>query len=108
VGQVIAAALWAALGVGLGALIRNQVGAVVGALGWVFVGEPLLAILPAGIGDAIGKYGLSGASGALSATPGGHADDRLSQVSGGLLMLAYAAVFLVLGILAMRRRDITQ
>jgi ABC-2 type transport system permease protein len=107
-GQVVACALWAALGVGLGALLRNQAGAIVGALAWTFVVEHLLGILPAGIGDAIQKYGTNGASGSLSATPGGPGDDRLGQVSGGLLMALYAAIFVVLGILAMRKRDITQ
>ena len=40
VGGTLAAALYAALGVGLAALVRNEVGAVVGALGWVFIVEP--------------------------------------------------------------------
>ena len=108
VGQVVGTALWAAVGVGLGALVRNQVGAIVGALGWVFVGEHLLGILPAGIGDGVDKYGSNGASSALSATSGGPGADHISQVSGGLLMLLYALVLLAAGIVAMRRRDITQ
>ena len=60
IGLTLATGLWAALGVGLGALVRNQVGAIVGALIFTFVGEPLLGILPAGIGDAIQKYGAVG------------------------------------------------
>ena len=42
VGGTLAAALYAALGVGLGALVRNQVGAIVGALIYVFMLEPLI------------------------------------------------------------------
>ena len=42
VGGALDRALYAALGVGLGALVRNQVGAIVGALVYVFVLEPAL------------------------------------------------------------------
>ena len=46
-GNAVASALFAAIGVGLGALIRNQVGAIIGALGWIFLVEPLLGSSPA-------------------------------------------------------------
>jgi ABC-2 type transport system permease protein len=107
VGQTIAAGLWAALGVGLGALVRNQVGAIVGALLWTFLGESLLTLLPAGIGDAVQKYGAGGASNALGNLESQSTGDLLSQVGGGLLLAAYALVFVVAGILALRGRDIT-
>ncbi len=107
VGQTIAGGLWAAIGVGLGALVRNQVGAIVGALIFTFVGEPLLGIIPAGIGDAIQKYGPSGASNGLATLETQNTGDVLDQVPGGLLLAAYAAVFVIAGILALRKRDIT-
>jgi ABC-2 type transport system permease protein len=107
IGQTLGAGLWAALGVGLGALVRNQVGAIVGALIFTFVGEPLLGIIPAGIGDAIQKYGPSGASSALGNLQTENTGDVLEQVPGGLLLAAYALVFVVAGILALRRRDVT-
>jgi ABC-2 type transport system permease protein len=107
VGGTLAAALYAALGVGLGALVRNQVGAVVGALGWVFIVEPLIAVIP-GISDAVQKYGLNGAGNALSATGFVQGSDAvLGQVAGGFLLLAYAAIFVVAGTLVMRRRDVS-
>ena len=43
-------ALWAAVGVGLGALVRNQVFAIVGLFAWVFVVEILALPVPAGRG----------------------------------------------------------
>ena len=41
-GTIVMSALWAAFGVGLGALVRNQVLAIVGLFAWVFVVEILL------------------------------------------------------------------
>jgi ABC-2 type transport system permease protein len=106
IGGSIAAALFAAVGVGLGALVRNQVGAIVGALAYVFVIEPLVGIIP-GIDDAIHKYGFGGLSDGLARTNGSDNTDVLGQLPAGLLFAGYAAVFLVAGILLMRRRDVT-
>ena len=52
VGGTIATALYAALGVGVGAIVRNQVGAVVGTLVYLFVLENLLQIIKALQGPA--------------------------------------------------------
>jgi ABC-2 type transport system permease protein len=106
VGLVLATALWAALGVGLGALVRNQVGAIVGALGWTLLVENLLTIIPT-VGDWVQKYGLNGVSNALSGVESEVTGDVLSQLQGGLLMLGYTAAFVIAGTLAMRRRDVT-
>jgi ABC-2 type transport system permease protein len=106
IGGSVAAALFAALGVGVGALVRNQVGAIVGALAYVFVIEPLVGIIP-GIDDAVAKYGLGGLSDGLAQTNTDAGADRLGQLPAGLLFAAYAAVFVVAGILLMRRRDVT-
>jgi ABC-2 type transport system permease protein len=106
VGLILATALWAALGVGLGALVRNQVGAIVGALGWTLLVENLLTIIPT-VGDWVQKYGLNGVSNALSGVESEVTGDVLSQLQGGLLMLGYTAAFVIAGTLAMRRRDVT-
>ena len=103
-GNAAATALWTALGVGLGALVRNQVGAIVGALGWLLVAQPLLAIIP-GFGDVITKWFPTGAADQLSFTS--HADDRLGQLPAGLLFAGYAALFVVAGAAMMRRRDVS-
>ena len=86
--------------------MRNQVGAVVGALGFVFVLEPLVGIVP-GISDAVTKYGLNGVSNGLSTVGGSPDADTLAQLPAGLLFAAYAAILLVLGTLALERRDVT-
>jgi ABC-2 type transport system permease protein len=103
-GNTAAAALFAALGVGLGGLVRNQVGAIIGALGWIFLVEPLLGIIP-GFDDVITKWFPSGAANATAGTA--TSDDALGQVPAGLLLAAYAAAFLAAGIVMMRRRDVS-
>jgi ABC-2 type transport system permease protein len=106
VGGSIAAALFAGLGVGLGALVRNQVGAIVGALAYVFVIEPLIGIIP-GVDDVVAKWGLGGLSDALAAGTSDSDTDLFGQVPAGLIFAAYVVVFLVAGIYLMRRRDVT-
>jgi ABC-2 type transport system permease protein len=105
VGGVVCIALLAAIGVGVGAVIRNQVGAVIGGLAWFFMIEPLLTAIPK-VGDWIGDYGIGGAVAAVSASQfdGGA---EISQLAGGLLLLGYAVLFAVGGAVMMRRRDVT-
>ncbi|HZJ29374.1 MAG TPA: hypothetical protein VFD37_05220, partial [Solirubrobacterales bacterium] len=108
-GNVAAIALWAALGVGVGAIIRNQVGALVGALAYVFVVESLLPIVPQA-GDAVQKYGLNGLTLGLAPSDSfGDAEvELLAQIPAGLLLSAYAALLIAAGIFLMRRRDIAE
>jgi ABC-2 type transport system permease protein len=106
-GNSAASALFAAIGVGLGALLRNQVGAIIGALGWLFVVQPLLTIIP-GFDDVINKWFPSGAAGALAGMSGSSdAPDSLAQVPAGLVLTAYAAVFVAAGLALLRRRDVS-
>jgi ABC-2 type transport system permease protein len=104
VGGSLAAALTAAIGVGVGAIVRNQVGAVVAVLVYLFMIEPLLSAVP-GLVEPIEKYGLHGGISALSASPTD--SSALGQVGGGLLMLAIAGVLLAIGIATLRARDVT-
>ncbi|HST40691.1 MAG TPA: ABC transporter permease subunit [Conexibacter sp.] len=106
-GNAFSIALYAALGVGIGAVVRNQVGAIIGALAWIFVIESLLTIIP-GFEDTITKYGLGGVAGGLSGsdefTDGG---ELLAQVPAGLLLAAYVAIFVIAGTVLLKRRDIS-
>ena len=106
VGLILATTLWAALGVGFGALVRNQVGAIVGALGWLLLVENLLTIIPT-VGDWVQKYGFNGVTNALSNVESEQTGDVLSQGAGGALLVLYTAVFVIAGTLAVRRRDVT-
>jgi ABC-2 type transport system permease protein len=107
VGTTIATALYAALGVGVGAIVRNQVGAVIGTLVYLFVLENLLQIVKA-FRDPVAKYGFGRVGQALTGTGDPGVDHPpLHQVPAGLLLTAYCAIFLIVGIAVMKRRDIT-
>lgn len=105
VGGVLCVALLTAIGVGFGAVVRNQVGAIVGGLAWWFVIEPLLAAIPT-VGGWVEDYGLGGAIAGLTGSDLG-GDPALGQLAGGLLLLAYAVLFAGAGAILMRRRDIS-
>ncbi len=108
---VIGCLLYAVLGVGLGALAKSQLGAVIGALVWLFLIENLLGgffswlekWLPGGT-----LYGLTlEGTGGTGFGPGGPTQVFLSCIDGGLLLLAYTAVFVGAGVLLYQRRDVT-
>jgi len=95
-------ALFAIIGVGVGALVRNQVAAVVVALVWQFVIEGILvALLP-----SVGKWLPQGAARALSQET--LADGSLLPAwAGGLVLLAYGAAFAAVGARLLVRRDVS-
>jgi ABC-2 type transport system permease protein len=96
-GGAVAAAFWAAAGVGVGALIRNQVGAVVGLCAWMFVVESVSE----GFVPGAARFMPGGTGLALAGN-----SDELSAAVGALLLVLYAAAFAAAGWLATLRRDI--
>jgi ABC-2 type transport system permease protein len=103
-GGALAAALFAAIGVGVGALVRNQVAAVVGLCIWLLFIEPiLLGDLP----DAA-KFAPGASAGALAgAIQTQIADDLLAPALGALMLVAYAAAASAAGAIATVRRDVS-
>ena len=95
-GLIAGGALWAVIGVGTGALIRQPVPAVVTALLWVLGVESVLSAL---IGSAA-RYLPGQAAQVLGA--GGGSD---AVIAGGV-MAAWAAVLWVAGWTTLRRRDL--
>jgi hypothetical protein len=103
-GGALAAGLFAAVGVGVGAVVRNQVAAVVGLCVWLLFIEPIL------LGDvpAVAKF-------APGASAGGIAGAIQAQIAGNLvapslgvvLLAAYAAAASVAGSIAITRRDVS-
>jgi ABC-2 type transport system permease protein len=101
-GSAAAAALWAAIGVGLGAVIRHQVPTVVGISAWLLFVEGLLVGDLTGVGD-VGRF----APGALGMAASGQGPDTLVGPAVGLLLLAlYAVAADAAGMVATTRRDV--
>jgi ABC-2 type transport system permease protein len=100
-GTVLAAGLCGLVGVGVGALVRNQVAAIVGVLVWALVVEGLLLNLLNAPG--LGKWLPSAAAAALTNPGGAHLD----RWAGGLLLASYGLAFAVAGTRFVVRRDIT-
>lgn len=97
-GAVISPALNAAIGVGVGAVVRNQVAAIVGALAWLFVGESLLISVASGV-----ARWLPGAAGqGLIRAP---QDGLLPMAGAGALLLAYALAASAAGAWLTAHRD---
>jgi ABC-2 type transport system permease protein len=107
IGSIVAVGLFAAVGVGVGAIVRNQVGAVVGSLIWLFVLEPLLNIIKP-LRDPLAKYGFMGIGNGLTGTAS-TTDEHppLDQLPAGLVLAAYCVILLIIGIVLMKKRDIT-
>jgi ABC-type transport system involved in multi-copper enzyme maturation permease subunit len=98
----LAIVVYAVIGVGLGALLRNQVGAIVGGLVYLFVIEPIIRQIPA-TAPAY-KWMPGGGLEALTATFQG--PDLLEPWQGGLLLLGYGLLAALLGTLFAVRRDV--
>jgi ABC-2 type transport system permease protein len=98
-GGMVAAALWATIGVGVGALVRNQIGAVIGLCAWVLVVENLLL----GFVPRLGAYTPSAAGLSLTGQTEGH---LLSPAAAAILLVAYAIALSAVGLMATVRRDV--
>jgi ABC-2 type transport system permease protein len=96
-GGAAAAALWAAAGVGVGALLRNQVGVIVGLCAWMFLVETTSESFVPGFA----RFLPGGAGNALA----GNSDD-LSAALAAVLLVLYAAAAAAAGWRATLRRDI--
>lgn len=103
-GAGVALVVYAVIGVGIGALVRNQVGAIVGALVYLFVVESLIQSIPATSGAF--KWLPGGALEAMTATLGTNVNELLSPWQGGLVLLGYGVLAAVLGTVLAVRRDV--
>ena len=98
---LLGAALCGLVGVGVAALVRNQVAALVGVAVWVLVVEGLLlSLLHA---PSLGKWLPSAAATAITSPGGAH----LSRLGGSLLLAGYALALALGGTRLVVRRDIT-
>lgn len=95
---LVACAIWGALGVGVGAIVRSQVGAIVGALVWFLILEGLLGSI---WGDAA-PYLPGAAVGAVF-----DATAELSSLAAAALSAGYALAFVAAGTVLVSTRDVT-
>jgi hypothetical protein len=98
-GGIAAAALWAPIGVGLGALLRNQVATLVAIFLWLFFIENLLI-------DFVPRVGKFAPGAAAAAITGLDPDRLLAPALGALLLAAYAGAAAAAGTIATLRRDV--
>jgi ABC-2 type transport system permease protein len=105
VGVVAGNALYAAIGVSVGALVRNPTGAIAAALLWVTLAEGIMASLLRDLSQWLPNASLL----ALDYSPGRMATsaELLPQWGGAVVLAAYAAVFALLAAATSVRRDVT-
>ncbi len=111
---VLSLMIWTVIGVGVGALVRNQVAAVVGVIAFTMFIEPIVRMAAGFVqgADRIAAYLPGAASDALvgasfyslATPPGGF---TLEWWVGGIVLTAYGLVFVVLGYLFSWRRDVS-
>jgi ABC-2 type transport system permease protein len=100
-GAVIASTCFGMIGVALGALTRNTIGAIVAAIGWTLFAEELILQT---VAPGIDKWLPTGAAIGLTNPPSpGHA---LSPAAAGLVLTGYAVALLVAASRTAMRRDV--
>jgi len=99
-GSLAGCALFGVIGVGLAALVKDQVIALFVGVGWTLLLDSIIL----GVVPEVGKF-LPG--GALTGLTNGTGEELLDPPLGGLVLLGYATLLAVGGALAAQRRDLT-
>jgi ABC-2 type transport system permease protein len=99
-GTVISSACFGMIGVALGALIRNTIGAIVAAIAWtLFVEQVILAAVVPGIEKWLPTAAAIGLTNAPDAR-------TLAPVTAGLVLTGYAVALLAAASRTTMRRDV--
>jgi ABC-2 type transport system permease protein len=99
-GGLAGIALRGAFGVGLGAILRNQVAAMIGLLAWDFVINSLLF----GLAPSVGRFMPTTAADALMGLKTTH---LLAPAVGGAVLVGWTASLALAGLVLTQRRDVT-
>jgi ABC-2 type transport system permease protein len=100
VGTLIGTALWGGIGVGLGMIVRNQVGAIIGILAWGFVIQNLLFALA----PSVGRWTPDSAQNGMMGMTDAH---LLDPGVGGIVLVGWTIVFCVAGAMMAAGRDVS-
>jgi ABC-2 type transport system permease protein len=103
-GVVASVAFFGLIGVGLGALLREQVATVVGTLIYLFVAEPIVTRIPQ-LNDWTRFLPGSARYALIRVSQNGL--DLLTPWQGGLVLVAYGVLFAVAASYLTLRRDVT-
>jgi ABC-type transport system involved in multi-copper enzyme maturation permease subunit len=104
VGTALFLTVLGALGVGLGALVRNTAGGISAFVGLLFVLPGITALLPASLSDSISPY-LPLNAGTTVATSTFDNPNHLSTWGGFAVFCGYAVVIIAVAAVRMARRD---
>jgi ABC-2 type transport system permease protein len=99
VGAIVGSGIWGGIGVGIGTVVRNQIGAVIAFLAWGFVIENIIFALA----PSVGRYGPVQAQNGFQ---GSTSDHLLSPSVGGLVLLAWMVGLVAIGLALTARRDV--
>ncbi len=106
---LLAAALWGAIGSGIGLAVRNQIGAVVGSFAWLFIAEGLInAILRShAIDSHAGRFFPLQVTGAVLNTGTRNHADMLSHTAGIAVLCGWTALATVVALVLFTQRDVS-
>jgi ABC-type transport system involved in multi-copper enzyme maturation permease subunit len=99
IGTLIGTALWGAIGVGLGMIVRNQVGAIIGILAWGFVIQNLLF----GLAPSVGRWTPDSAQNGMMGMTDSH---LLDPVPGAVVLIGWTIAICIAGAIMAARRDV--
>jgi hypothetical protein len=100
-GVIASFALLAAFGLGIGAIVRNQVGAIIAAIAVFFVISGLPELLPGSIGEYFPAQAVGSLHGQLEG------DGTLSQVGAGFVLAGWSLLLFAIGTVLVVKRDLS-